>query len=61
MKAAFLGAPTSVGWLGGVWLRVTPPPRDPALQPEGAALVVEPPALLQGAQQLIEGLREVRS
>lgn len=54
-------APTSVGRLGGVRLGVAPPPCEPALQIEGAALVVEPPAFLQGAEQLIEGLWEVRS
>lgn len=54
-------APTSVGWLGGVGLRVAPPPPDPTLQPEGAALVIEPSTLLQGAEQLVQCLREVRS
>lgn len=51
--------PTSVSWFPGVGLRVAPPP-DPALQPEGASLVVEPPALLQGAEQLKQRVREVR-
>lgn len=51
--------PTSVGRFGGVGLGVAPPPPDPALHPEGAALVVEPPALLQGAQQLVQRLWEV--
>lgn len=51
---------TSVGWLGGVGLRVAPPPPDPALHPEGAALVVEPSPLLEGAEQLVQRLREVR-
>lgn len=51
--------PTSVRRLGGVGLRVAPPPPDATLQPEGAALVIEPPALLQRAQQLVQSLREV--
>lgn len=51
---------TSVDGFDGVGLRVAPPPPHPALQPEGAALVIEPPPLLQGAQQLVEGLWEVR-
>ncbi len=52
--------PTSVGRLGGVGLRVAPPPPHPTLQPERAALVVEPSSLLKGAQQLVQGFREVR-
>ncbi len=52
---------TSAGGLGGVGLRVAPPPPDPALHREGAALIVEPPALLKGAEQLVQRLREVRS
>lgn len=51
---------TSVGWFGCVGLRVAPPSPDPTLHPEGAALVVEPPALLKGAEQLVQGLWEVR-
>lgn len=52
---------TSVCRLAGVGLRVAPPPRQPAgLQAEGAALIIEPPPLLQGAEQLIQRLREVR-
>lgn len=54
-------APTSVGRFGGVGLGVAPPPPDPALQPERAALVVEPSPLLEGAEQLVQRLREVRS
>lgn len=53
--------PTSVGRLGGVGLGVAPPPPDPALQAEGAALVIEPSPLLKGAEQLIQCLWEVRS
>lgn len=55
---------TSVCRLGGVGLRVAPPPPDAGsgggVQAKGAALVVEPPALLQGAQQLVQSVREVR-
>lgn len=53
---------TSVCRFGGVGLWVAPPPPDAGggLQAEGAALVVEPPSFLQGAQQLIQSLREVR-
>lgn len=61
LSTAPQSAPTSVGWLGGVGLRVAPPPPDPTLQPEGAALVIEPSTLLQGAEQLVQRIREVRS
>lgn len=62
LKAELLkAAHTSVGRLGGVGLGVAPPPPHPALQLEGAALVVEPSPLLEGAEQLVQGLREVRS
>lgn len=53
-------APTSVGWLVGVGLGVAPPPPDPALHPEGAALVIEPSTLLEGAEQIVQGLWKVR-
>lgn len=61
LKRAPKRAPTSVDGPGGVGLRVAPPPPDPTLQPEGAALVIEPSPLLKGAEQLVQGLREVRS
>lgn len=49
---------TSVGWLGGVGLRVAPSPH-PTLQPEGAALVIEPSPLLKGAEQVVQCIWEV--
>lgn len=52
---------TSVGGFGGVGLGVAPPPPDPILQPEGAALVIEPSPLLKGEEQLIQRLRELGS
>lgn len=60
VKQLLRSAPTSVGWLGGVGLRVAPPPPHPTLHPEGAALVIEPSPLLKGAEQLVQCLREVR-
>lgn len=53
------GVPTSVSRFGGIGLRVAPPPPHPTFQPEGAALVVETSALLEGAEQVVQGLREV--
>lgn len=60
IKFNLSNALTSVDWFDGVGLGVAPSSTQPILQPEGAALVIEPSPFLEGAEQLVQCLWEVR-